>query len=114
MKKIYSIAFFIAIAFNSMSQNFAWAKEGGSYAYDYGYGVCTDAAGNVYVAGKFEGDQTDGSGNAYFGNITVYCQGNHDMFVAKYNSAGVIQWVRTGGGEVGDYAHGITCDATGN
>lgn len=107
MKKLYFTILLLIPAFILNAQNFQWAKKGGLYAYDYGYGVCTDANGNVYVAGKYEE-------NANFDGITVTCQGNHDVFVAKYNSAGVIQWVRTGGGLSGDYAHGIACDASGN
>jgi hypothetical protein len=56
--------------------------------------VVTDNAGNVYVAGTFEGLMTVGgftintSGDATTGGY------DEDVFVAKYNAAGVIQWLQ--------------------
>jgi hypothetical protein len=89
-------------------QKFEWAQRGGHYAYDYGWGTATDAAGNVFVAGKFE------EAGAIFGPFTLPCAGNHDIFVAKYNSSGVIQWIRSAGGPGGDYAHAVCVDPSGN
>jgi hypothetical protein len=89
------------------SQTFAWAKRAGLWAFDLGYGVACDNAGNVYIAGKYEM-------NANFGGTTVPCAGNHDIYVAKYGPAGDFKWVRTAGGTHGDYAHAMTCDGAGN
>jgi hypothetical protein len=110
MKKIYMVAVLLStlISTEIFGQKFDWAQRGGHYAYDYGYGVATDAAGNVFVAGKYE------ETGAVFGSFTLPCAGNHDIFVAKYNSAGVIQWIRTAGGPGGDYAHAICIDQAGN
>lgn len=88
---------------NTYAQTYNWAKKGGSWAYDYGYGIANDPAGNVYVAGKYEM-------NAVFNNVTVPCQGNHDIFLAKYNSSGALTWIRTAGGHTGDYAHCLAID----
>ena len=92
----------------SFAQEWAWAKKAGNYAFDYGYGICADDKGNVYVSGKYEMD-------AYFDeNTTVSCDGNHDIFTAKYDQYGNLLWVRTAGGLWGDYAHAVTCDGNGN
>jgi hypothetical protein len=107
MKKIILFAISSLLFLNASAQSFVWAKQAGKYAYDYGEGVATDAAGNVYVAGKYEQD-------AIFDGVVVTCEGNHDSFVAKYNSGGTVQWVRTGGGPNGDYAHALAVDAAGN
>ena len=53
MKKIYLLLILNVMTFDIWSQ-VAWAKKGGLWAYDYGYGVVTDVNNNVYVAGKFE------------------------------------------------------------
>ena len=106
MKKIITL-FLILISAGAFAQDFAWARNAGLWAYDYGYGIGTDAAGNVYVAGKFEM-------NAEFDSITVGCYGNHDMFLAKYSPSGQLLWVKTGGGYSGDYAHDMCVDAQGN
>lgn len=89
------------------AQSFEWAKRAGSYAFDLGYGVGADNAGNVYIAGKYEM-------NAYFGGTYVGCKGNHDIYLAKYGPDGSFKWVRTAGGSIGDYAHAIAVDGAGN
>ena len=59
----------------------------------------TDGSGNnntyVYSAA------IDGSDNLYiFGDTTVVGEGDRDNIIAKYNSSGTIQWVRTLGSTV--------------
>jgi hypothetical protein len=106
MRNLY-ILLLVLISFTAAAQDFAWAKNAGLWAYDYGYGIGTDAAGNVYVAGKYEM-------NAQFDTVIVPCNGNHDLFLAKYSPAGQLLWVKTGGGYSGDYAHDMCVDAQGN
>ncbi|MGZ4089990.1 MAG: T9SS type A sorting domain-containing protein [Bacteroidia bacterium] len=107
MKKIYLLVL-LNIIFNYINaQNFQWAKVEGHYAYDYGYGIATDSAGNVYIAGKYEE-------NAVFSGVVLPNQGNHDIYVAQYSPAGNLNWIRTGGGFNGDYAHALTCNKTSN
>jgi hypothetical protein len=103
MKKIYFVI--LLSMFNSIgwSQSFQWAKRAGLWEYDYGLGIGTDNSGNVYIAGKFEQ-------NANFSGTVVPCQGNHDIYVAKYTPAGALTWVRTAGGSSGDYAHAMSVD----
>ncbi len=96
---------------NLQAQTFDWAQRGGLYAYDYGYGVSTDNAGNVYAAGKFEQDAIFGTGA---GSVTLPNQGNHDIFVAQYSASGTLNWIHTGGGPSGDYAHALACDKVNN
>jgi hypothetical protein len=106
MKKLYLVLLLTLSAINPWAQTFDWAKIEGRYAYDYGYGITTDNAGNVYAAGKYE------EVNANFSGTLVPCQGNHDIWVAKYTSSGTLSWIRTAGGVTGDYAWGVACDNT--
>jgi len=101
MKKI-NLLLLLLIWIGATAQRFDWAKRGGLWAYDYGNGIASDNSGNVYVVGKYEQ-------NANFSGVILPCQGNHDIFVAKYNPSGALSWIRTGGGYTGDYA---TCVAT--
>lgn len=105
MKKVYLIVFLNTLFMDVWAQNFEWVKREGLYEYDYGYGLGTDNSGNVYVAGKFEQA-------ANFSGTTLSWQGNHDMYVAKYNSSGGLVWIQTCGGSLGDYAHAMACDKT--
>src|ERR1051326_2162027 len=105
MKRIYLVVVMKLLLTNLHAQNFQWAKVEGLYAYDYGYGITTDHSGNVYVAGKYEQ-------NANFSNTILPCQGNHDIFVARYSPSGALNWITTAGGSLGDYAEGIDCDGT--
>jgi hypothetical protein len=105
MKKLYLFLPLTLLFINLQAQHFDWAKLEGHYAYDYGYGITTDNAGNVYAAGKYEE-------NAVFSGVTLPNQGNHDIWVARYTSSGSLSWIRTAGGSSGDYAWGIACDNT--
>ena len=87
--------------------NFVWAIDAGGANDDEALSVATDATGNVYTAGFF-------SGTASFSGSLVTSSGFHDMFVAKYNSGGILQWVRTGGGTQNDLGNSVAVDANGN
>lgn len=104
MKNNYLVLLVLAFCLNAAAQ-VNWARKGGLWAYDYGYGVVTDNTGNIYVAGKFEY-------NAIFGAYTANCQGNHDAYILKYSPNGTEQWLKTAGGPNGDYAWGISTDKT--
>jgi hypothetical protein len=105
MKKVYLMLVLNSLFTTLSAQSFEWAKREGRWAYDYGYGIASDMDGNVYVAGKYEGDSD-------FSGTTVVSAGNHDAFLAKYSSAGSLTWIRTAGGVNGDYAHSLATDGT--
>jgi hypothetical protein len=54
-------------------------------------GLATDPEGNVYAVGKFGGSIT-------LGSTVLTSQGSADIYFAKYNSAGVVQWAKSIGG----------------
>jgi hypothetical protein len=105
MKKLYISAILSLFMISIYAQNFDWSKREGLWAYDYGYGVVTDPAGNIYVAGKYEM-------NANFSGTILPDQGNHDIYIAKYSAAGTLDWIKTAGGTLGDYAQALYCDGT--
>lgn len=89
------------------AQNWQWAIQGGGTTTDIGNSVVTDATGNSYVTGEFEGTAT-------FDTITLTSAGGVDIFIAKFNSSGAVQWATSAGGTANDRGNGIAIDANGN
>ncbi|MCX6273909.1 MAG: SBBP repeat-containing protein [Bacteroidetes bacterium] len=105
-----SIALVMILSFfsqNTFSQTYQWANAAAGQGFDYGNYITTDDSGNVYVSGQFEYD-------CYFGTKMVSTAGQHDIFLAKYNSAGTLKWLKSAGGSDGDAGHGIGMDANRN
>jgi gliding motility-associated-like protein len=74
--------------------------------------ISIDGASNVYVTGSFYGtvDFDPGPGVA---NLQAN-GGTNDIFVAKYNTAGVYQWAFNIGGPTSDVGYSIVTDMSGN
>jgi hypothetical protein len=71
-----------------------WAKSGGGNDNDVPNKITTDTAGNAYLAGDYA------SYDAKFDTFTLKMSlgsGNTSFFVTKYDGAGVVKWVKTGG-----------------
>jgi len=68
--------------------NLIWANSAGGPEPDWGWGVTTDLAGNVYYTGET-------SDTAVFGLDTVISDGIRDIFIAKLDVNGNYEWVRT-------------------
>lgn len=72
---------------------------GGTNVTDAVNGVATDGSGNVYAAGNFAGTSVNFNPG---GTAVTYTATGTDAFVAKYNSAGVLQWGKPSGGSSSD------------
>jgi hypothetical protein len=114
MKRIntlwYALAYALVLALfsnNLFAQTYQWANGAASEGREYGNYITTDDSGNVYVSGQFEFD-------CDFGSKTISTSGQHDIFIAKYNAAGTLKWVKKAGGTDGDAGHGIGIDADRN
>jgi hypothetical protein len=84
-----------------------WVTSAGGANNDAGWGVATDAVGNVLVVGYF-------TSAADFNGTRLTSLGGDDIFVAKYDPSGDLLWVTSAGGTSIDRARGIATDATGN
>lgn len=87
--------------------NFLWAVRAGGTGSDRGIDIKTDSQGNSYITGFFNGTAT-------FGSTSLTSSGNQDVFIAKYNSSGALQWAVRAGGTGADIGNGITLDNTNN
>jgi hypothetical protein len=84
-----------------------WSQRFGSTMTDGGNSVTVDAAANVFVTGDFQG-------TVNFGGVNLVSAGGADIFVAKYNSAGVHQWSQRFGSTLGDTGYSAAVDAVAN
>lgn len=91
MKKYIILLVLIIYTLAAFSQNWQWAKHIGSASF---YGerakVISDGT-NVYVVGSY-------GGIMYLPNDTLYCMGNNDIFIIKYDASGNELWSKTLGG----------------
>jgi gliding motility-associated-like protein len=83
------------------------ARRGGGTGNDIGHCIAADETGNLYIGGTF-------TGTAVFGSTTLTSLGGEDIFIAKYNSLGNLQWVQQIGGTLNDEIKGIGLDSIGN
>ena len=81
-----------------------WAGSAGGSNADEGLGVAADASGNSYLTGYF-------STPASFGTNRVTGSGPQDIFVAKYDDAGNLLWIKPAGGAIGDVGHSVAVDS---
>ncbi len=89
------------------SGNVIWARSAGGLDYDQPYSVTTDNLGNILVTGIFFGTAT-------FETTIINSYGSNDIFIAKYNTNGALQWVQHAGGQSNDYGYEITTDNQNN
>ena len=102
----------IFIAKYDSNGNCLWATSvNGSQDEDDVYDIALDANDNIYITGNY-------SGTATFGSYTLNSGGTGytgcNFYVAKYNSSGVCQWVKDGGGNHQDIGYGVDVDTSGN
>src|SRR5579862_2159587 len=93
---------------------FQWAKRVASTIdtdTELSIGMTLDTNGNCYVTGWFDGTND-------FGGVTLTNDsgGGQDIFVAKYNSSGALQWAQRAGGSSTnrDAGRGMGVDPNGN
>ena len=92
----------VLIKYNSSGTR-QWTRLLGSTGSDSAWSVGVDGSGNVYISGFTDGslgDQTNSGGT--------------DAFLAKYNSAGTLQWVRQLGNATSTYSYAVAAASSGN
>jgi hypothetical protein len=84
-----------------------WTKGFGDASSQRTYGMATDSAGNSSIIGVFQG-------SINFGGTTLTSAGLNDVFVARFNSAGVHQWSKKAGDSTDQIGTGVAVDEAGN
>jgi hypothetical protein len=115
MKIILYTALFIASALAAPAQSpgITWGNATGDSGTDAGYAVATDAAGNIYATGTFEGTVDFDPGP---GTYTLTSAGFHSIFIYKLDPSGNLLWAK-GCGNAAVFinkGYAITTDLNGN
>jgi len=87
--------------------NHLWSKQFANPGVDTGDALAVDSGGNLYVGTTFNFSFNAGGG-------VVNTAGGTDIGLAKFNSAGTLQWQKTIGGVQGDRIYGIGVDSNGD
>ncbi len=66
-----------------------WMVSGGGTGIDQANALSVDNEGNAYLAGEYY------SASAFFGSQTITGTGLINLFTAKYDKDGTLQWIRT-------------------
>jgi len=95
------------IAKYDSSGKLKWATGslGGTFA--EGFGICTDASGNCYIAGHFQDTIS-------FGSYILPSAGSLDFFLTKYDSLGNVIWAKRYGGTGTEVCYSVAVDAKDN
>jgi hypothetical protein len=107
---ILVISLFISLKVSGQSLSWQWASTAGGVEFEYVNAIKTDSIGNTYVFGRVF------SVTSYFESY-VFNNTNAsgcDVFLAKYNLMGGIEWVKGIKGSGYEYAKAITIDPFGN
>lgn len=84
-----------------------WIKTAGGTETDGPTDICTDADGNVYLTGYLRG-------KVQFESEVLEAKGITDIFFAKYDTDGNLQWIRQIGGEGSDGGSGVAVNKNGD
>jgi hypothetical protein len=107
MNRIHACLAFLALAASACSDSSSpprpWTKQFGTSAAEYGRGVASGPAGEVFVTGWTTGN---------LAGITN--QGRGDVFLVKYDAAGTQLWTRLLGSSEEDDGVAVATDADGN
>lgn len=95
----------IFIACYEKSGTLKWAKRAGGPITDAGLGVAACAGGGTLVTGIFEGRAAFGAPET--GVTTLESAGGSDIFIARYDKTGALDWARRAGGKGADEGLGI-------
>jgi prepilin-type N-terminal cleavage/methylation domain-containing protein len=103
----------IFIAKYNSNGTLAWARREGGTSPEWGYGISNNVDGTFVVTGVFLSNSVvfgQGSPNA----TTLSLSGGYDIYIAKYDSEGILIWARSAGGTGFDWGRSIVMHTDGS
>lgn len=112
--KIYYILIFLIFLSSGYPDDFflEFAKNAGGSNDDVANDIVILSDGSSVIAGHFSGTATFGKNET--NQTTLTSAGNKDIFIAKYNKAGKLEWAKHAGGVRDDIAAAIDCQPDGS
>ena len=106
----------IVVKYNS-GGTVQWAARQASTGLDTPYAVAVDSSRNVYVAGSYQSAtltvyNAGTSGTAFA--TTLANSGSNDVFIAKYNESGAVQWCARLESAGSEFGFSMATDSSGN
>jgi gliding motility-associated-like protein len=89
-----------------------WVVKSGGSSGDEGIDCCFDKYGKILLCGVFQTTTTFGSRGG--SSVNLISAGGEDAFISKYDTSGLLLWVKRGGGALADNACNITTDNQNN
>lgn len=79
-----------------------WSARNGNTLFDRANAICLDGAGNIFLAGQFQG------------TVSGQIASGTNAFLSKYSPTGTFQWFLGFGGTGSDIAKGVAADDAGD
>ena len=102
INRTYGAGSFFMAKINSLGTA-DWVIPNNNAQLSEGQAITTDPLGNIYVAGIYRD-------SLVLGSSTIRSEGANDVFVAKFNSNGVVQWLKSMGGPGSEEVAGLVYD----
>jgi hypothetical protein len=90
-----------------------WAEAFGDSTDVSSEGIATDASGNIFVTGGFDG-ATVTFGTTTLTNASTPGMNYNDIFLVKFNNSGDVIWAKSAGGTNEDIAQSIAVSSSGD
>ena len=126
MKTLLVTFLIILFSSNFLAQEFGWADVifltgNAEEKYDDEIFTTTDLEGNIYITGKFLDEVVITSkhhvvetGESVKTSVAVTSNGGYDIFFAKFDADGVLEWATSFGGSGTDIGTAIACNSAGD
>jgi hypothetical protein len=102
-----TLFFLLAMVPQAFAQPDTWVTSYGSGLQDAPEDILVDDAGNSYITGYFRD-------TLRIGTTELAAVGKNDVYIAKFNNVGQLDWAKRFGWYANEFAHGLGFDNAGN
>lgn len=107
---LFFVTALLASELCAQTPDWAWARTAAGAGNEEATDIVADGSGNVYVTGYFTSTVMAAGGST----VTNPASGSSQFFLAKYDRAGTLLWLRSAGGSDDDRGTALDVDGNGN